>query len=217
MIGARRTAEELGRAFPGVPVRTSGRDEILDSVPGEAAVVVATPGAEPVAEGGFGAVLLLDTWAMLTRADLRAAEETMRRWLSAAALAKPQGAGGRVVVVADGSLAPVQALLRWDPGWFAARELAERRELGFPPALRFVSLTGRTEAVAELLDAARLPEEAEILGPVPATDDQERLLVRVPRGRAAELARALHAAAGVRSAKRATLPVRIQVDPAELL
>jgi primosomal protein N' (replication factor Y) len=217
VTGARRTAEELGRAFPGVPVRTSGRDEILDTVPGSAAVVVATPGAEPVAEGGFGAVLLLDTWALLTRADLRAAEETMRRWLSAAALARPGERGGRVVVVADGSLAPVQALLRWDAGWFAARELAERRELGFPPAARFVSLTGRTEAVAELLDAARLPVEAEILGPVPAADDQERMLVRVPRGRAAELAKALHAAAGVRSAKRATLPVRIQVDPAELL
>ncbi|WP_305786934.1 primosomal protein N' [Symbioplanes lichenis] len=217
VTGARRTAEELGRAFPGVPVRTSGRDEVLDTVPGDAAVVVSTPGAEPVAEGGYGAVLLLDTWALLTRADLRAAEETMRRWLSAAALAKPGRGGGRVVVVADGSLAPVQALLRWDPGWFAARELAERRELGFPPAVRFVSLTGQAEAVNELLDAARLPDGAEVLGPVPAADEQERMLVRINRGRAAELAHALHEAAGVRSAKKATLPVRVQVDPAELL
>ena len=31
VTGARRTAEELGRAFPGVPVRTSGRDEVLDT------------------------------------------------------------------------------------------------------------------------------------------------------------------------------------------
>jgi primosomal protein N' (replication factor Y) len=217
VTGARRTAEELGRAFPGVPVRTSGRDGILDTVPGDAAVVVSTLGAEPVAEGGYGTVLLLDTWALLTRADLRAAEETMRRWLSAAALARPASAGGRVVVVADGSLAPVQALLRWDPGWFAARELAERRELGFPPAARMASLTGRAEAVAELLAAARLPEGAEVLGPVPAADDQERMLVRVSRGRAAEMARALHEAAAGRSAKKAALPVRIQVDPAELL
>jgi primosomal protein N' (replication factor Y) len=217
VTGARRTAEELGRAFAGVPVRTSGRDEILDTVPGTAALVVATPGAEPVAEGGYGAVLLLDSWALLSRADLRAAEETMRRWLSAAALARPAKRGGRVVVVADGSLAPVQALLRWDPGWFASRELAERRELGFPPAARFVSLTGRTEAVTELLEIAQLPDVAEVLGPVPAAEDQERMLVRVPRGRAAELARALHQAAGVRSAKRASLPVRVQVDPAELL
>jgi primosomal protein N' (replication factor Y) len=217
VTGARRTAEELGRAFPGYPVRTSGRDEILDVVPGEAAVVVATPGAEPVAEGGYGAVLLLDTWALLSRADLRAAEETMRRWLSAAALARPGPAGGRVIVVADGSLAPVQALLRWDPGWFAARELAERRELGFPPAARMASVTGQAEAVAEFLDAARLPDDVELLGPVPAVDDQERMLLRVSRGRAAALAHALHEAAAVRSVKKSPHPIRIQIDPAELL
>jgi primosomal protein N' (replication factor Y) len=196
-----------------VPVRTSGRDEVLDGVPGEPAVVVATPGAEPAAAGGYGAVLLLDTWALLTRSDLRAAEETLRRWLNAAAQAR---ADGQVIVVADGSLAPVQALLRWDPGWFAGRELAERRELRFPPAARMASLTGTPAAVAELLDVVRLPQGAELLGPVPADDDQERMLVRVSRGRAAEMARALHEAAAVRSAKKAAQPVRIQVDPADL-
>jgi primosomal protein N' (replication factor Y) len=161
-------------------------------------------------------VLLLDTWALLTRADLRAAEETMRRWLNASALARPAHLGGRVVVVADGGLATVQALLRWDPGWFATRELAERRELGFPPAVRMASVTGKTEAVAELLDAARLPAGAELLGPVPAADEQERMLVRVTRGRATELAHALHEASAVRSAKKAALPVRIEVDPAAM-
>ncbi|WDZ82339.1 primosomal protein N' [Micromonospora cathayae] len=216
VTGARRTAEELGRAFPGVPVRTSGREEVLARVPGGAGLVVATPGAEPVAEGGFGAVLLLDSWALLTRADLRAGEETLRRWLAAAALARPAADGGRVVVVADGALAPVQALLRWDPAWFAARELAERRELGFPPAVRMASVTGSAAAVADLLAEARLPEQAEVLGPVPAADDRERMLVRVPRGRAAALAGALHAAAGVRAARKAVDPVRVQVDPLEL-
>ncbi|GIF08184.1 primosomal protein N' [Actinoplanes siamensis] len=216
VVGARRTAEELGRAFPGVPVRTSGRDEILDTVPGGPAMVVATPGAEPVAEGGYGAVLLLDTWALLSRADLRAAEETMRRWLNAAALARSGADGGRVVVVADGSLAPVQALLRWDPGWFAARELAERRELGFPPAARMASVTGPAPAVAELLTLAELPAGTEQLGPVPAGDDQERMLLRVSRSRAAGLAHALHLASGVRSARKAAVPVRVQVDPADL-
>ncbi|MEU4680557.1 primosome assembly protein PriA [Micromonospora sp. NPDC023737] len=216
VTGARRTAEELGRAFPGVPVRTSGRDEVLATVPGGAGLVIATPGAEPVAEGGYGTVLLLDSWALLTRADLRAGEEALRRWLTAAALARPAGAGGRVVVVADGALAPVQALLRWDAGWFAARELAERRELGFPPAVRMASVTGLPAAVADLLDEARLPDEAEVLGPVPADGERERMLVRVPRARAAALAGALHAAVGARSARKAADPVRLQVDPLDL-
>ncbi|WP_174534477.1 primosomal protein N' [Micromonospora chalcea] len=213
VTGARRTAEELGRAFPGVPVRTSGREEVLATVPGGAGLVIATPGAEPVADGGYGAVLLLDSWALLTRADLRAGEEALRRWMAAAALARPGPAGGRVVVVADGALAPVQALLRWDSAWFAARELAERRELGFPPAVRMASVTGVAEAVSDLLAGARLPDGAEVLGPVPADEGRERMLVRVPRARAAALAEALHAAAGQRSARKAADPVRLQVDP----
>ncbi|GIG70183.1 putative primosomal protein N' [Phytomonospora endophytica] len=217
VIGAARTADELGRAFPGVPVRTSGGDRVLDSVPGGAALVVATPGAEPVVEGGYGAVLLLDAWALLTRADLRAGEETLRRWMTAAALARPARDGGQVVVVADGGLAVVQALLRWDPAWFAARELAERASLRFPPIARMASLTGPPQALEDLLRHASLPPGTEELGPVPVDDRTERLLLRTPRTHGAELAAALHGASGVRSTKKTADPVRVQVDPSELL
>jgi primosomal protein N' (replication factor Y) len=218
VVGARRTAEELGRAFPGVPVWTSGRDGVLATVPDEPAVVVCTPGAEPVPEGhGYGAVLLLDTWALLTRADLRATEETLRRWLAAAALCRPGGDGGRVVVVAEAGLPVVQALVRFDPGWLAERELAERRELGFPPTVRMASLTGSPAAVADLLAVARLPDDADLLGPVPLPDGQERMLVRVRRSGGLALAGALHQAQGVRSARKAAEAVRVQIDPLDLL
>lgn len=218
VTGVRRTAEELGRALPGVPVRTSGGESVLAMVPAEAALVLATPGAEPVVDGpGYGAVLLLDTWALLTRADLRASEEALRRWMAAAALAVPAARGGKVVVVADGSMAPVQALLRWDAAWLAGRELADRRAVGFPPAARMASLTGAPAAVAELTEAAQLPPGTEQLGPLEVGEGQERLLLRVRRSEAAALAHALHAAAGIRSARKAADPVRIQLDPLELL
>ncbi|MEV6927693.1 primosomal protein N' [Dactylosporangium sp. NPDC051485] len=214
VVGARRTAEELARAFPGTVVRTSGRDEILAAVPREPALVVSTPGAEPLADGGYGAVLLLDTWALLTRADLRGTEEALRRWFAAAALARP---GAPVVVVADGALVAVQALLRFDPGWLAARELADRRELGFPPAVRIAALTGAPTAVAELLALAELPPGAEILGPVPAAEGQERMLVRTARSAGKALALSLKAAAGARSVRKAADPVRLQIDPLDLI
>jgi primosomal protein N' (replication factor Y) len=216
VVGAGRTAEELGRAFTGFPIRRSGGDSVLAEVSGEPALVVATPGAEPVAEGGYGAALLLDAWALLTRPDLRAAEETLRRWANAAALLQPAAAGGTVVVVADGGLAVVQALLRWDPAGYAARELAERAELGFPPTSRMASLTGTSTAIADFLAGARLPEQLEQLGPVPVSQETERLLLRVSRNDGLALARGLHAAAGVRSARKAPDPVRVQLDPAEL-
>lgn len=159
VVGARRTAEELGKAFPGIPVRTSGRDAVLASVPGEPALVISTPGAEPVADGGgYAAALLLDGWALLGRPDLRSGEEALRLWLAAAALVRPAGEGGLVVIVAEPTARPVQALVRWDPAGHADLELAERAQLGFPPVSRMAAVTGTPSAVADLLAVTRLPE-----------------------------------------------------------
>ncbi|MFD9700494.1 primosomal protein N' [Lentzea sp. NPDC059081] len=217
IIGARRTAEELGRAFPGYPVRTSGADEVLTKVPGKPSLVVATPGAEPVAEGGYGAVLLLDGWALLGRADLRASEEALRRWMTAAGLVRP--GTGRVVVIADSSLTPVQALVRWDPVWHAATELAARTELGFPPAVRMATVDGTPDAVNALLDELHLPPTGEVLGPVPLGEDEskERALVRVARGEGRQLAAVLAEAQAVRTARKEQELVRIKLDPLEVL
>ena len=228
VTGAARTAEELGRAFPGVPVRTSGGQHVLAAVPAEPALIIATPGAEPVAEEGYAAALLLDGWALLGRPSLRAAEEALRRWLNAAALVRPAGS---VVVLAEATLPAVQALIRWDSVPFSERELAERAELGFPPAVRMASVTGTPQAVAEFIGAAVLPAKAEVLGPVPVetiparhagqdpaapAEPQERALIRVGRRDGLALARALHAAQATRSARKDGGIVRVQLDPAEV-
>ncbi len=210
VVGASRTAEELGRAFPGVPVVSSSGDDHRRELPARPALVVATPGAEPVVAGGYPAALLLDGWALVDRADLRAGEEALRRWLNAAALVRP---GGRVIVHADPALRPVQALVRWDPAGHAERELAERAALGFPPAVRMAALDGTADAVRDLLDHADLPAAAQVLGPVPETSDRVRALVRVPRSTGPALAIALRNAQGVRSARKAPDPVRIEIDP----
>jgi primosomal protein N' (replication factor Y) len=214
VVGSGRTAEELGRAFPGYPVRTSGGDRVLAAVGDEPALVVATPGAEPISAGGYGAALLLDGWALLSRPDLRAAEETLRRWANAAALVRP---GATVVVSADAGIVAVQALVRWDPAGFAARELADRAALGFPPVTRMAALTGTPAAVAELLGSAELPLGAQVVGPVPIDTDTERVLVRVPRARGADLAHALRIAAAARSSRRSAEPIRIALDPLEVI
>jgi primosomal protein N' (replication factor Y) (superfamily II helicase) len=216
VVGSRRTAEELGRAFPGAVVRTSDRGNVLATVDAGPAVVVATPGAEPVASGGYGAVLLLDGFALLTRPDLRAGEEALRRWCAAAALARPAADGGRVVLVGDPGPAAVQALVRWDPAGLAAREYAERAELHFPPAARVAAVDGPADAVGSLLEVLALPTAAEVLGPVPLAGDTERVLVRVPWRDGADLSAALHDALAVRSAKK--LPaVRVELDPLTLI
>ena len=169
-MGAGRTAEEIGRAFPGIPVINSSGRKVRVEVPDQPALVIATPGAEPFCRAGYGAALLLDGSAMLARPDLRAAEETLRRWMAAAALVRSATAGGRVVIGADASLPSVQALIRWDPVGHAAAELAARRELGFPPAAAMASIEGDEQAVLEVLDRLPVPPDGEVLGPV-ALDD----------------------------------------------
>jgi len=220
VVGSSRTAEEIGRAFPGTITRTSAGDGVLAEVPSGPSVVVATPGAEPRVAGGYGAALLLDGWAMLARPDLRAAEETLRRWLNAVALL---ASDATVVVGADAGLPAVQALVRWDPAGHAARELEDRCELGFPPVTRLAALTGAASDIAELVRLARLPDSTVELGSAPvraarpdAETEQVRALLRVPRTDGIALARALRAGAAVRSAKKSGGPVRITLDPHEL-
>ncbi|MCP9272792.1 primosomal protein N' [Mycolicibacterium arenosum] len=225
VVGARRTAEELGRAFPGTTVITSGGDAMVAEVPDAPAVVVATPGAEPRALGGYGAALLLDAWALLGRQDLRAAEDALRRWMAAAALVRSGSDGGVVAVVAESAIPTVQALIRWDPVAHAESELESRAEVGLPPAVHLAAIDGAAGAVASLLHTAALPDDADLLGPVdlpsaarrpsghPVDEVLSRMLIRVPRTRGLDLAAALRRATGVSSARRDQQPVRIQIDP----
>lgn len=225
VVGARRTAEELGRAFPGTTILTSGGDAVVTEVPAQPAVVVATPGAEPRVSGGYGAALLLDGWALLGRQDLRASEDALRRWMAAATLVRDRNDGGVVAVVAESAIPTVQALIRWDPVGHAESELDSRAEVGLPPAVHLAAIDGAPEAVAALLGAAQLPDQADVLGPVelpagarrPASNSGDgvvsRMLIRVPRTRGLELAAALRRATGVLSARRDQQPVRVQLDP----
>jgi len=186
--------------------------------------VVSTPGAEPVAEGGYAAALLLDGWALLGRADLRAGEDALRRWTNAAGLVRPREQGGTVVIVAEETLRPVQALVRWDPVGFAALELGERAELHFPPVSRMASVTGTAASVEDLLGLLRLPEGGDVLGPVPvrgrpsgaAAEPLERVLLRVDPGRGAALAAALKAAQVAQLVRRSADPVRVRIDPPDI-
>jgi primosomal protein N' (replication factor Y) len=218
VAGARRTAEELGRAFPGTAVVVSGGAATLGAVPPRPALVIATPGAEPRVDGGYAAAVLLDGWVLLGRPALGAAQEALRRWMNAAALVAPRTEGGTVILVAEASLPPAQALIRWDPVTHAERELAEREALRFPPAVRMAAVTGPAAVVAGFLAETALPAQAELIGPVPlgeAGEDRVRGLIRVPRRGGRALAAALAAAQAARTARKDAGQVRVQLDPAE--
>ena len=217
VVGARRTAEELGRAFPGVPVERSGAGTVLDAVGDGPRLVVSTPGAEPVAPQGYAAALLLDAWALLDRPTLLSGEEALRRWLAAAALVRPASEGGRVVLAGaptDVSVPAVEALVRWDPAWFADRELTERRELSLPPTARLATLTGPRAALEAAVAELTLPASAAVLGPLPhGGAERWRTIVTVPRPDGPALTRELAAMRARASARKDPEPVTVRVDP----
>lgn len=236
--GAVRTAEELGRAFPGTAVITSSGDNIKASVTDAPALVVATVGAEPVADGGYAAALLLDGNSLLRRENLRAGEDTLRRWFNAAALVRPSGQGGLVVVTADDTTA-TGALVRWDAPGYASRELALRKELQLPPAVRVASVTGpRADVVAftAALEAA-VPSDRRLrsVGPAPLqlaavpsadapasaaspeADTEARTLFFLPYAEAADATRTMRAVKAAQAAKRLSGPVQLRLDGVDVL
>ncbi|WP_417562537.1 primosomal protein N' [Microbacterium sp.] len=233
--GSERTADELGRAFPGVRVILADGEHPVLRVDARPALVIATRGAEPVADGGYRAVLLLDGDRMLQADDLRIGESCLRWWSNAAALA---ASGAPVHLV--GVTGPVaRALATWTQPAYARAELAERAPLQMPPSVRVAVVEGTSREVAAAVDAVRATGAAlapdAVLGPVevgPGGGRQGpgsvRALVRFPYRAGAPVAEALRGAvvaAALRTRRpakgrppgpRNTLKVRVDVLDPEL-
>jgi len=199
--GAGRTAEELGRAFPGVRVIVADGERPILEVSDEPALVIATRGAEPIAAGGYRAVLLLDGESMVARESLRVGEDCLRWWSNAAALAARRAP--IVLVGVGGALA--STLATWRQADYARAELADRRSLRFPPAVRVATLTGAIGAVSDAIDAVGV-DHLDILGPVDTGEGTVRTIVRFDYGLGHEIAEGLRAEV-VRNATKRRRPI----------
>lgn len=225
--GSERTADELGKAFPGIRVIVADSAHPVERVADKPALVVATRGAEPLAEGGYRAVVLLDGPRMLQAPDLRIGESCLRWWSNAAALAAP-GAPINLVGV-DGAIA--RALATWSQSAYARTELSERAPLHMPPAARVALVEGSTASVARALASLQelaLPSDA-VLGPVPIESDdyppRVRALIRFDYSAGARVATTLRAAVvaeavsnrrGKGKSTRSALTVRLDILDPEL-
>jgi primosomal protein N' (replication factor Y) (superfamily II helicase) len=171
--GSARTAEDLGRAFPGVRVIIADGDHPVLEVDERPALVIATRGAEPIAAGGYRAILLLDGEQMLARESLRVGEDCVRWWANAASLVAP---GAPVVLVGVGG-ALATAMATWRLADYTRSELADRRRLRFPPAIRVATVTGAPDAVATAVGALEATG-IDVLGPVELPDGVVRGIIR---------------------------------------
>lgn len=182
--GATRTAEDLGKAFPGVPIIIADGERPILEVGRKPALVIATRGAEPVAAGGYRAVVLLDGERMLARESLRVGEDCLRWWSNAIALA---AVGAPTVLVGVGG-ALAGALATWQLADFSRSELADRRHLRFPPAIRVASVSGDATSVEQAITAVSGIEGVDVLGPVNSPSGSLRAIVRFDYSRGADVA-----------------------------
>ena len=165
--GAERTASEIGKAFPGVPILVADAEAGLEFVDSKPRIVIATVGAEPVAHGGYGAVLLLDGERRRYREALRAHEDAVRVWANATALARPgastflSGAGERLGAV----------MSSWAFTDFARQELIERQQLRLPPTSRIATVTGPEKQVRSALESLQGFSSVRVLGTESKGDD----------------------------------------------
>jgi len=164
-VGSVRTADELGRAFPRIPVIVADGEHRSLEVPRRPCLVIATRGAEPIVSGGYAAVLIVDGDKELQRPGLRTSENCLRWWGSAASLAS---AGGTIVLAnVEGLFASQFASNQWED--IVETELRERRALGFPPATRAIAVRGtiiELQAVRELAEV----KGHRVIGPAPDRD-----------------------------------------------
>ncbi len=214
--GAERIAEEVQRAFPeATVVASTASATVLREVAGQGTIVVATPGAEPQAQGGYGSVVIAQSQVAVYREELDAPLEALRRWMNALALARPLAPA-----LVIGSLPPelAQALSAWRAEKVAEQVWQERVSLGFPPARHVVELLGPPRSVdAALQEVGDHADALELttMGRAEVSDGdllEGWALVSVPASRALALMELL-AEVRMRLSKSRRTPLKIHVNP----
>lgn len=162
-MGSARTVEQFERQFEGARVVLSDGEHPRERVDGRSALVVATRGAEPLAAGGYRAVVLLDAERLLSIETLRASEDCLRWWENAAALTAADG----VCLMASGGGPVVQAFVTGRTDQWLLGELRDRQQLRYPPAVRVASVSGGPAEVERALQRIAGLPGVDHLGPTP--------------------------------------------------
>lgn len=219
IVGSGRIADDLSRSFPKTTLHVSGGAQgvVPDEDVRSGEIVVATPGAEPLPDGGYAASLIVDPELALGRAVYDADTEAVRRFSHVIAATRVFAEGGHVLVVGRAPHRALRALVLPRSTAFIDSVVRERDELGLPPLRKVVEAQGSTAALHHFLAAVDLPATASVFGPVECGaadgDRQSRAILRAPLEDAAALVVAARAAAHMHSAKKIPGSLRIQVDP----
>lgn len=207
--GAERIAEEIGRAFPRIPIHLRTSETEDGALPAEG-IVIATYGSEPYPDDGYAAVVLLDGERLINRPFLRAEEETFHRWWNLISLARIDAP---VYLSLSRNHAIVQSLISDNPSLYLDRALRDRVEAALPPTTTIIQIDGdargRSSLVHGLLE--QFPDGLTVLGSQGST----RVTIKVRIDLRNKVVQSILALQKYRSLKRLEL-LSIEVDPYDL-
>jgi primosomal protein N' (replication factor Y) len=179
--GIERLAEEIGKSFPNQVVIQSTASDPRDSVSSEAALVISTPGVEPIAQGGYAAVVILQVDRFLSSSTSNGVESAYSNFFAASALI---GDVGIIALVGDDGSAISSALTTWNPATISKREIEQRTSLKLPPITgAVIVLADSTEllrlksALESAREESRAPKSLRVYGPTAGEGAQLTLLV----------------------------------------
>jgi len=179
--GIERFAEEIGRSFPNQVVIQSTAGDPRDSVSTEPALVISTPGVEPVAEKGYAAVVILQVDRFLSSSASNGVESAYSSFFAASALI---GDDGVITLVHDDGAPITSALTTWNPATISKREIEQRISLQLPPITGAVIVLADSAELIRLKSAlesakaeSRAPKTLRVYGPTAGEGAKLTLLV----------------------------------------
>ena len=179
--GIERLAEEIGRSFPNQLVIQSTGTDPRDEVSDDPALVISTPGVEPIAESGYAAVVILQVDRFLSSSASNGVESAYSNFFSASALISDNGV---IALVHDDGAPITSALATWNPATISKREIEQRISLQLPPVSGAVlvladsaELIRLKSALVNATEESRAPKSLRVYGPTASEGAKLTLLV----------------------------------------
>jgi primosomal protein N' (replication factor Y) len=179
--GIERFAEEIGRSFPNQVVIQSTAGDPRDAVSSDPALVISTPGVEPIAESGYAAVVILQVDRFLSSSSSNGVERAYANFFAASALI---GETGTIALVHDDGSPITSALTTWNPATISKREIEQRISLQLPPISGAVLVLADSTELIRLKSAlesareeSRAPRSLRVYGPTAGESAKLTLLV----------------------------------------
>lgn len=200
--GVDRTAEEIGKAAPGIKVMTSKRDQVAVLDPSQNQIVIATRGSEPFTL--YSAVILLDCERIYNQATLRAEEEAKHLWFDL--LSRVKDGGDYYLSLPNNHPATQQVLRRQI---FNTDDLIAREQSHLPPFYRTATIKGESSELAKFAENLRGRYLFILSGPISIDQFKSYLIVRSDIPSAATLVELLDDVVRVQGVKgRAIFDIR---------